>query len=386
MKNIQYIRRIRQAHRNQAQYKKGFVVPLLVAVIAVLIIAGGAYLAYKNEKGQTEQAEQTNNQFLASTTLNTNVGTSGIQASSSVNTSTNIQSTISSQSNPSINVTANILPASTYGQNHFSIEATYDKNILTPSQVSIKFTCSVGINAEVPSAKFGNKVLCPLGTDNMYQSVTDGNYYEDIVFTNSNSSNQNMPVTVILYGSNGNILAQGQTSVTLAPNQTSNQSTSSTAWKTYTNSQYGFSIEYPQDWVVSSKPFSVVDGLNISKTFTGSQGYTCNSAISLISTSVFDQNAYFFNSAAISGWQVTTPTINNHSIVAWINSTHFPGTYYYFVKNANGQYSYGINNSTKTLGVFNRNTMIWTTMSQYIYVKECADTFSQMLSTFKFTN
>ena len=67
--------------------QKGFIVPLIIAIV-VILIAGGAYLAYKNEKGQTEQAEQTNNQFLASTTVNTNVGISGTTASS---TSTALQ-------------------------------------------------------------------------------------------------------------------------------------------------------------------------------------------------------------------------------------------------------------------------------------------------------
>ena len=72
--------------------QKGFIVPLIIAIV-VILIAGGAYLAYKNEKGQTEQAEQTNNQFLASTTVNTNAGTNIIQASSSANVVTASTST-----------------------------------------------------------------------------------------------------------------------------------------------------------------------------------------------------------------------------------------------------------------------------------------------------
>lgn len=43
MKNSQYVR--------QAQYKKGFVVPLLLAIIAVLIIGGGVYI-YNNKKAE----------------------------------------------------------------------------------------------------------------------------------------------------------------------------------------------------------------------------------------------------------------------------------------------------------------------------------------------
>lgn len=43
MKNLQYIRR--------SQYEKGFVVPLLIAVIALLVIGGGVYV-YENKKAE----------------------------------------------------------------------------------------------------------------------------------------------------------------------------------------------------------------------------------------------------------------------------------------------------------------------------------------------
>lgn len=57
MKNSQYVR--------QAQYKKGFVVPLLLAIIAVLVIGGGVYV-YQSKKAEAPavvdaQVQQTNN-------------------------------------------------------------------------------------------------------------------------------------------------------------------------------------------------------------------------------------------------------------------------------------------------------------------------------------
>ncbi|MDR3558550.1 MAG: hypothetical protein P4L61_03395, partial [Candidatus Pacebacteria bacterium] len=44
--------------------QKGFIVPLVITVVVVLL-AGGAYLAYKNEKGQVETAAQTASQVAA---------------------------------------------------------------------------------------------------------------------------------------------------------------------------------------------------------------------------------------------------------------------------------------------------------------------------------
>jgi hypothetical protein len=155
--------------------------------------------------------------------------------------------------------------------------------------------------------------------------------------------------------------------------------------QTYTNPQYGFSIKYPTDWSVSLQPpLSWVDSLQIKKVFgSGSEGYTCSSDISLVGTNGFDQYAYTYNTARISGWKVTNPVINGNSVVAWTNSENFPGTFIYFIKNPNSQYSYEIDNSTKTLGVYNQKTGIWTTMTQNVYAKDCADIFSQMISTFK---
>jgi hypothetical protein len=53
--------------KNNSQ--KGFIVPLIIGIVAVLIIAG-AYLVYKNESGQGEESDQASGQFLISTTTN----------------------------------------------------------------------------------------------------------------------------------------------------------------------------------------------------------------------------------------------------------------------------------------------------------------------------
>lgn len=64
--------------------KNGFVIPIIIAIVAVLIIAGGVYFAY--EKGKPDEVTQTNSQFLASTTVyNVVVETQASSSSASTN-------------------------------------------------------------------------------------------------------------------------------------------------------------------------------------------------------------------------------------------------------------------------------------------------------------
>ncbi|GEM_PF-4560830 len=169
------------------------------------------------------------------------------------------------------------------------------------------------------------------------------------------------------------------TGVTLPVAPTTN-TTSTAAWQTYTSTQYGFSMKYPQGWsVTGSQPLSYVNPLTLSKTFgTGPQGYTCSSVVSLISTSVLDQNA--------SGWGAKTPFVSatNRLVAGWTKSNDFPGTFDYFLKNTNSQYSYQVFDSTQTFGSYSQDPNAEITPSKNIYVKECTDIFSQMLSTFTF--
>ena len=55
MKNNQYIQ--------QAQYKKGFIVPILIAIIALLVAGGGAYI-YQNKKTEVPAVVDTTTQQL----------------------------------------------------------------------------------------------------------------------------------------------------------------------------------------------------------------------------------------------------------------------------------------------------------------------------------
>lgn len=75
MKNNQYIR--------QAQYKNGFIVPLLILIVAALAIGGGVYVYQKNK-----ESTQDSPSIIASTTvtINSEVKTSTSTKSSIVNT------------------------------------------------------------------------------------------------------------------------------------------------------------------------------------------------------------------------------------------------------------------------------------------------------------
>lgn len=90
MKNLQYVR--------QAQYKKGFIMPLLVAIIAVLVIGGGVYV-YKNKRmeapsvGITETQDANDKNELEGTDAFKPVISSITPASGAVGTGVEIRGT-----------------------------------------------------------------------------------------------------------------------------------------------------------------------------------------------------------------------------------------------------------------------------------------------------
>ena len=68
--------------------QSGYIIPLVIALVAVLV-AGGAYLAYKNEKGQVDEAAQTANQVAElNDQSGTNSNTSVVPSNSSTTSST----------------------------------------------------------------------------------------------------------------------------------------------------------------------------------------------------------------------------------------------------------------------------------------------------------
>src|SRR5665213_1706927 len=66
----------------------GFIVPLILVILALVVAGGAGYVAYQNKAAQSAQVNQENQQFLASTTVNDNVHTNAIQARSASTSST----------------------------------------------------------------------------------------------------------------------------------------------------------------------------------------------------------------------------------------------------------------------------------------------------------
>jgi hypothetical protein len=59
---------------NKNNFQKGFIIPLIIAIVVVLLV-GGAYLVYKNESGQGEESDQINNQVNTTSTTSSSTST-----------------------------------------------------------------------------------------------------------------------------------------------------------------------------------------------------------------------------------------------------------------------------------------------------------------------
>lgn len=121
--------------------QKGFVVPLVIAIVAVLVAGGIGYVAY--EKGKSAQVEQENQQFLASTTTSDNVYTNAVQSNSA-----STQSQNANTSNPnmigSTNTTTSVTGMQQYTDSGFGFSFWYPNTWVvqqqTPSQQYIQLS------------------------------------------------------------------------------------------------------------------------------------------------------------------------------------------------------------------------------------------------------
>ena len=219
--------------------QKGFIVPLIIGIVAVLIIAGGVYVAY--ERGKPAQLMDVgNNGFLpgASTT------TSSTSNNSSQSTSTSTQpAPVITSINPSSGPIGTIIELK--GNNLAGFES--DLNVWIENSHGVK-----GILYSEPgsTSKLMNVVLKSQAcqTDESYRGLPCASYL--------NLTPGTYKIYTYPWGNMSNTV---QFIVTA-----SNSSVTSTAWKTYTNSQYGYTLQYPSDFALVSNMTSAQKSLTSS--------------------------------------------------------------------------------------------------------------------------
>jgi hypothetical protein len=221
--NTQYIR--------QAQYKKGFIVPLIIGIVAVLIIAGGAYYAY--EKGKMAEVNQINDQFLASTTVNNNISNS--TSNPTTNTSIPVQTNNSSQS------TSNKPPTNSTSQPSITVLSpnggeTYNVNT-DPLLVTWRGT-NLASNDGIHFSLIGTNGI--VTTANVMGTELDMKAVGGSAILNPGSIQSGSYRLKITDDYGNNDMSDNYFSI-VAPSALSTP----ISLQTYTNSQYGFSIEYP---------------------------------------------------------------------------------------------------------------------------------------------
>jgi cytoskeletal protein RodZ len=198
--------------------QSGFIIPLIIGIVALFIIAGGVYFAY--EKGKSAEVNQVNTSVIPAQ--------AGIQSQTSGSNSSTSTSTEPTPIITSINPTSAKIgdTVAVSGSNLRGFEG--DKNLWIQNVSSgVKGIIHGDAGASDQSIKFNlTDKYCTAETSYSgnacpsYLTITPGNY---VVYANPWGVTSNSVPLLIT-------------------------STSSTAWQTYTNSQYGFSFQYPASY------------------------------------------------------------------------------------------------------------------------------------------
>ena len=214
--------------------QSGFIIPLIIGIVALFIIAGGVYFAY--EKGKSAEVNQVNTSVIPAQ--------AGIQSQTSGSNSSTSTSTEPTPIITSINPTSAKIgdTVAVSGSNLRGFEG--DKNLWIQNVSSgVKGIIHGDAGASDQSIKFNlTDKYCTAETSYSgnacpsYLTITPGNY---VVYANPWGVTSNSVPLLIT-------------------------STSSTAWQTYTNSQYGYTLQYPYDFALVSNMTSAQKSLTSS--------------------------------------------------------------------------------------------------------------------------
>jgi hypothetical protein len=222
--------------KNNSQ--KGFIVPLVIGIVAVLIIAG-AYLVYKNESGQGEESDQASGQFITSTTTTSTMSSTTTIDNVRTNATTTSTSTqpapVITSINPSSGPIGTIVELK--GSNLAGFEGELDAWIEN-SNGEKAFLPGIGsvpradqtIRVKIDSQLCKENLSYKGGPCSSYMTITPG-IYKIYTYPWGNMSNT---VQFIVTASS-----------------------SSTAWKTYSNSQYGFELKYPNGYFLTENKIGI---------------------------------------------------------------------------------------------------------------------------------
>ena len=202
--------------------QKGFIVPLIIGIVAVLIIAGGVYFAF--EKGKSAGVNQVNTSVIPA-----NAGiqsqTSGSNSSTASSTTTQPAPVITSI-NPSSGPIGTIVElkgnnlAGFEGELNAWIENSKGEKAFLPGIGSVP-RADQTIRVKIDSQLCKENLSYKGGQCSSHMTITPGTY----------------KIYTYPWGNMSNTV---QFTVTA-----SNSSVTSTAWQTYTNTRYGFEFKYP---------------------------------------------------------------------------------------------------------------------------------------------
>src|ERR1035437_2766699 len=219
---------------NMKNTQKGFIVPLIIGIVAVLIIAGGVYFAF--EKGKSAGVNQVNTSVIPA-----NAGiqsqTSGSNSSTASSTTTQPAPVITSI-NPSSGPIGTIVElkgnnlAGFEGELNAWIENSKGEKAFLPgigNVPRVDQTIRVKIDSQLCKENLSYKG----GSCSSYMTITPGTYR----------------IYTYPWGNMSNTVQF----IVTAPTS----SVTSTAWKTYTNSQYGFELKYPNGYFLTENKIGI---------------------------------------------------------------------------------------------------------------------------------
>jgi hypothetical protein len=203
------------------RFQKGFIVPLILVILTILA-GGGAYYSYWNEEKQGTEVNQENDQFIASTTVNEDVNASAAEASLTATTST-AQSFITILSPKAGEIVSMTQPF----QITWQMSPDYQNAVIRAA-----------IDVEIGS--------CLVGSAKGSQGSTQ------VVLQNAGCPPINPGQHTITLQPFDSVTGRALSGAYQSPAFIVTSPSSSTAWQTYTNNQYGFSVQYPSTATIES--------------------------------------------------------------------------------------------------------------------------------------
>jgi len=128
--------------------QKGFIVPLVIGLVVVLL-AGGAYLAYKNEKGQVDEAAQTASQVAAQSDQTSTKGSGALNVASSISTTS---WKVYTESDFTISYPSNLNPYSSTSGN--LIFTSFAQSSTSESSLNVILTKNSPVSADAYASQF----------------------------------------------------------------------------------------------------------------------------------------------------------------------------------------------------------------------------------------